>query len=83
MSKEKTNILSFLQKKAKILKIVSIPKIGTIKVYNEKGELVFKKINLTKEQIETLEDSFLGFIINKLNTINRKSKKETYDPMVM
>ena len=83
MVKEKINILSFFQKKGKILKIVSIPNKGTIRVYNEKGELVLKKINLTKEQVEALEDSFLGFIIKKLNTINRKSKRETYDPMVM
>ena len=83
MVKEIKNILGFLHKKGNILKIVSNSKRGTIKVYNKRGELVLKKTNLTKEQIETIEDSFLGYIAKKLNTTNnRKTKRESFDPMV-
>ena len=42
-----------------------------------------KKTNLTKEQIKTIEESFIGFIFKKLNDMNVKQKKEEkYDPMI-
>jgi len=83
MVKEIKNKLRFLHKKKNILKIVTNSKRGTIKVYNQKGELLLKKANLTKEQVETIEDSFLGYITNKLNTSERKkTKRESFDPMV-
>lgn len=82
MAEETKNIWAWLQAKGNILKVVSNPRKGTIKVYTEKGKLVMKKTNLTKEQIETIEDNFLGFIAKKLNTTNRTSKKESFDPMI-
>ena len=60
--KNKTaRIKKWLQSKGNILKIVSNPKRGTIKIYDEKGKILMKKTNLTKEQILTVEESFLGF----------------------
>ena len=83
MVKEIKNKLRFIHKKGNVLKIVSNSKRGTIKVYNTKGELLLKKTNLTKEQVETIQDSFLGYITNKLNTSGRKKiKRESFDPMV-
>jgi len=76
-------IRTFLQSKGNILKIVSNPKKGMIKVYNEKGKILMKKTNLTKEQIKIIEESFLGFIFKKLNDMSTKQKKEEkYDPMI-
>jgi hypothetical protein len=49
VSKKPKNIWAWLQSKATILKIVSNPKNGTIKIYNKKGKIIIKKTNLTKE----------------------------------
>jgi hypothetical protein len=74
---------TWLQLKNNILKIVSNPKNGTIKIYNKKGKIIMKKNNLTKEQIKKVEEIFLGFIIKKLNDVNIKNKREdNFDPMV-
>jgi len=76
-------IRTWLHSKGNILKIVSNPKKGMIKIYNENGKILMKKTNLTKEQIKTIEESFIGFIFKKLNDMNVKQKKEEkYDPMI-
>ena len=63
-----------------MLKIVSSPKKGIVKVYNEKGRLIFKKTNLTKEQVKSIEESLIGFVTQKLN--DYKTKSNSYDPMI-
>jgi len=74
---------TWLQLKNNILKIVSNPKNGTIKIYNKKGKIIMKKTNLTKEQIKTIEEIFLGFIAKKLNDMKIKQKQEEkFDPMI-
>ena len=83
MNNTTEKIRTFLQSKGNILKIVSNPKKGMIKVYNEKVKILMKKTNLTKEQIKIIEESFLGFIFKKLNDMSTKQKKEEkYDPMI-
>ena len=81
LSKKNMNIKKWLQSKATILKIVSNPKNGTIKIYNKKGKILIKKTNLTKEQVKTVEESLLGFATKKLNDENTK-QKENFDPMI-
>lgn len=75
------NIWSWIKTKGNILKIVSNPNKGTIKVYNEKGKMIIKKTDLTKEQVKIMEESFIEHIAIKLNKLNHK-KKEKYDPMI-
>jgi len=81
VNKKTENIWAWLQSKGNILKVVSNAKKGTIKVYNEKGKIVIKKTNLTKEQVKIVEESFLSFVAKKLNDINIK-QKEKNDPMI-
>ena len=75
-------LISLIQKKGKILKIVSNSKKGTIKVYNESGKLMMKKTNLSRDNVETIEDNLVGFITNKLNDSKQDTKDESFDPMV-
>lgn len=75
------NIWSWLKSKGNILKIVTNPNKGTIKVYDEKGKIIIKKTNLTKEQVKIIEESFIEHVAIKLNKINHKNK-EKYDPMI-
>ena len=81
MSKKSNNILAWLQSKATILKIVSNPKNGTIKIYNKKGKIIIKKTNLTKEQVKTVEENLLGYATKKLNDTDDK-QNEKFDPMI-
>lgn len=80
MTKRNEKILSTFQLKKNILKIVSNPKKGVVKVYNEKGKLLIKKTNLTKEQVKSIEESLMGHITKKLN--DYKSNKKQFDPMI-
>ena len=83
MNKKNEKKWTWLQLKSNILKIVSNQKNGTIKIYNKKGKIIMKKTNLTKEQIKTIEEIFLGFIAKKLNDMKIKQKQEEkLDPMV-
>ncbi len=82
MKKGLKKLLSLIQKKGKILKVVSNSKKGTIKVYDQSGKLMIKKTNLSKDSIETIEDHLIGYITNKLNDSNELSKDESFDPMV-
>ena len=77
------NIIKLFHKKANSLRVISNPEKGVVKVYDGKGKLLLKKINLTREQVESIEYSFLGFIANKLNTSNKKLKNDSFDPMVV
>jgi hypothetical protein len=80
---KKNNIIwTWLKAKGKIFKVVSNPAKGTIKVYDKKGKLLMKKTNLSKKQVELVEDSFLSFVVNKLNSFDIEHQKEDFDPMV-
>ena len=75
-------LIGLIQKKGKILKIVSNSKKGTIRVYNETGKLMMKKTNLSRDNVEKIEDNLVGFITNKLNDSNSNTEEESFDPMV-
>ena len=82
MIKKKSNIKIWQKLKGNILKIVSNPKKGTIKVYNEKGKLIIKKTNLTAQQVRDVEDNVLIFMTNRLNSVgNRQQNKDQFDPL--
>jgi len=82
MNNDISKLKKLFQKRGNILKIVSNPIRGSIKIYDKKGKLLFKKTNLSKDQVTSIEDNLLGYITNKLNTTNKTVKKESYDPMV-
>jgi len=82
MNNDISKLKKLFQKRGNILKIVSNPIRGSIKIYDKKGKLLFKKTNLSKDEVISIEDSVLGYITNKLNTANKTVKKESYDPMV-
>lgn len=82
MTRKINNIWAWLQAKGRILKVVSDPNKGTIKVYDENGKILMKKTNLTKEQVEMVEDSFLSYAAKKLNSIDMKHQREKFDPMI-
>ena len=82
MTKKNDTIWPWLQSKGKILKVVSDPSRGTIKVYDENGKLLMKKTNLSKEKVKMFEDNFLNYVAKKLDNINIKHQNEQFDPMV-
>ena len=84
MTKQNNKKILWSELKNNILKIVTNPKKGTVKVYDKKGKIILKKSNLTIEQIKNFEESFINSIIKKLNEVNNKHKQEEkYDPMVV
>lgn len=64
-----------------ILKIISNPKRGIIKITNKKGKIILKKTNLTREQVKKIEESFIEHAAKKLTKIENKNKEKT-DPMI-
>ena len=76
------NLLKSIKKKGKKLKIVSNSKKGTIKVYNQNGKLMIKKTNLSKDNIETIEDHIISYITTNINQSEQNSNENSFDPMV-
>jgi len=77
------HIWAWLQTKGKIFKVISDPERGIIEVINEKGEILIRKTNLSKRQVETVEKNFLYNIAKKLNgrqTVT--SSRDSFDPMI-
>ena len=79
------HIWAWLQTKGKIFKVISDPERGIIEVINEKGEILIRKTNLSKRQVETVEKNFLHLITKRLNV--RESpvspeNREAFDPMI-
>ena len=82
MTKDTDSIWAWLQAQGKIFKVVSNPNNGAIMVYDENGRVLMKKINLSKKQVEIVEDSFLYVVAKKLNNIDFKNYREQFDPMI-
>jgi hypothetical protein len=80
------NVWAWLQVNGKIFKVISDPDKGVIEVFDDKGELLIRKINLTRAQVHLVEQNFLNHVAKKLNgttDIPPKHNHETYfDPMV-
>ena len=60
------HIWVWLQTKGKTFKVISDPEKGIIEVINEKGEILIRKTNLSKRQVETVEKNFLHHIAKKI-----------------
>jgi hypothetical protein len=79
------HIWAWLQTKGKIFKVISDPERGTIEVINEKGEILIRKTNLSKRQVETVEKNFLHLIAKRLNGSDSPvptENRDSFDPMI-
>jgi hypothetical protein len=79
------HIWTWLQTKGKIFKVISDPEKGIIEVINEKGEILLRKTNLSKRQVETVEKHFLHHIAKRLNgrePIRASEGSDSFDPMI-
>ncbi len=80
------HIWVLLQIKGKTFKVISDPEKGIIEVINEKREILIRKTNLSKRQVETVEKNFLHHIAKKLNGREHNKSPEspdTFDPMII
>jgi hypothetical protein len=80
------HIWVLLQTKGKTFKVISDPEKGLIEVINEKGEILIRKTNLSKRQVETVERNFLHLVAKKLQSREQgKSPDNTdpFDPMII
>ena len=79
------HIWAWLQAKGRIFKVITNTQTGTIKVYDEKGNMVMEKKNMSRKQVEIVEESFLSVVAKRLNgepTSEKKYLQERFDPMV-
>ncbi len=79
------HIWAWLQTKGKMFKVISDPERGIIEVINEKGEILIRKANLTKRQVEMVEKNFLNLIAKRMNRrepSGSRENTETFDPMI-
>jgi hypothetical protein len=79
------HIWAWLQTKGKIFKVISDPERGTIEVINEKGEILIRKTNLSKRQVETVEKNFLHLIAKRLHGRDppiSTENRDSFDPMI-
>ncbi|DAC72979.1 MAG TPA: hypothetical protein DSN98_02315 [Thermoplasmata archaeon] len=80
------HIWAWLQTKGNILKVISDPERGIIEVINEKGEILIRKTNLSKRQVETVERNFLHHIAKRINgrePTRSCENRDTFDPMIV
>lgn len=79
------HIWIWLQTNGKIFKVISDSERGIIEVINEKGEILLRKTNLSKRQVETVEKNFLYHIGKRLHGYQLSTSSEnrdTFDPMI-
>lgn len=77
------HIWVWLRTNGKIYKIISDLERGIIEVINVKGEILIRKTNLSKRQVETLEKNFLKHNAKRLNGRETvRNSKDTFDPMI-
>ncbi len=80
------HIWVLLQTKGKTFKVISDPEKGIIEVVNEKGEILIRKTNLSRRQVETVEKNFLYHIAKKMNGRDQgktPEKQDPFDPMII
>jgi hypothetical protein len=80
------HIWAWLQAKGKTFKVISDPEKGIIEVINEKGEILIRKTNLSKRQVEMVEKNFLYRIAKKMAARGpvrtQPTDREPFDPMI-
>ncbi len=79
------HIWDWLQTKGKTFKVISDAERGIIEVINERGEILIRKTNLSKRQVEMVEKNFLHQIAKRLNGRNHPrppNNTDAFDPMI-
>ena len=66
----------------KIFKVISSAAKGIIVVLDDKGEILIRKTNLTKEQVQRIEKRFLDFFPKKIHDKKNESLGNITDPMI-
>lgn len=80
------HIWDWLQTKGKTFKVISDPERGVIEVINERGEILIRKTNLSKRQVEMVEKNFLHQIAKKVNRRGHPKSfdnRDSFDPMII
>lgn len=62
----KEKIWAWLMVGGKIFKVITNSEKGTIEVYNQKGDLVKKDENLSKEAVNAVETNFLEIVATEI-----------------
>ncbi len=76
----------WMQSKKKAYKVISDIERGIIEVYNERGEIVLRKENLSRRQVEMVEKNFLVSVAKRI--LERSAVKpprpqvDPFDPMI-
>lgn len=73
-------IWQWFKSKKNIFKIVSNHKKGSIRVFDKKGKILFKKVNVNKEDLKKIEESVVNHIDDKLS--KNKKNEDNSDPMI-
>jgi len=76
------HIWTWLRAKGKLFKVISDPENGIIEVINEHGEILIRKTNLTRRQVELVEKNFLLTVAKKINGRVQSSSREHFDPSI-
>ena len=80
------HIWVWMQSKKKAYKVISDIERGIIEVYNERGEIVLRKENLSRRQVEMVEKNFLASVAKRI--YERSAVKpsrppvDPFDPMI-
>ena len=82
MSAEKERVWYWKQSKGNKLKVISNRAKGTLKVFNEKGKLIFERKDLTEKQLKIVEENFLAVVTNKIKNMGKSLYRDDFDPMI-
>lgn len=77
------HIWTWLRAKGKKLKVISDPENGFIEVLNEHGEILIRKTNLTRRQVELVEKNFLETVSKKVQRRVPGNSRDTFDPNIV
>jgi hypothetical protein len=77
----------WMRSRKKPFKVISDPEKGIIEVYNESGEIVIRKENLSRRQVEFVEKNYLSMVARKVGDhLPRVTPKpvtqDPFDPMI-
>ena len=80
------HIWVWMQSKKKQYRVIADLDRGIIEVYNERGEIILRKENLSRRQVEMVEKNFLASVAKRL--LERSAAKpprppiDPFDPMI-
>lgn len=81
------HLWSWTKGKRKHYKVISDPERGVIEIYNEHGDIVLRKENLSRRLVELIEKNFLATVATRIyeRTVSRPPRppaSDPFDPMI-